>query len=906
MKKSINKIFSNIVLFSACASVLVSVDAQESVDDKKSGYIEEITVRGVAGDVNSLEHSMTVTGFNESMIDELGINNNNDLEMLTPGLQIGHESPDSGHGNHIYLRGIGSERHQEFFQDTAVATYVDGIYTDSVYGLEQGNLFDIERIEVARGPQGTQGGRSAIAGSIHYDSKRPSEVFDTKVLAEFTDQTSQRYEVAFGGPIGDSGFMYRVRAGKWDGDGKQKNVGPGGDYDAPDQFSITPQLRYLNDSWDINLSWTHTEDKGAPRSSVGLTPRDVTTECFNFGTTASGETVCVDPNPSYNSQQQPSVAGCNPTPGSVICDAGSLRNEVDFNTVGYQDSELDNIGFDAAFKITDNLTLSYKYGYRESLEDALTDVDKTSRTIGGICPDPANQSDYCSLDGFGLIPAGGYQVMNYSRYQEQSSHELTLISDFDGQFNFVAGLYARDGDEPYVASSYRYGQEGMNVDGFEACTGEGGRSQSLSIGQESMPLGYYFSCPGTPEDQALAEYSNVPGVVKTMTGNLNGSYVSFFGHTAFETQAAYFNGDWSVNDQWKVLGGIRYDVDTRTHEQNDASIGYSGTNSITGEPYGYNLWIFRNANVPTMDWKRDKEWSEVTWTIGVEHYPTDGQMFYARISKGARAGGFAGFGQYNEYPWGTFDSETLINYELGLKGLFFDEKLQLESAIFFMDYKDHWVNAERLKDANERFAGESLFEGEMNVIQGTWIGGLELSGAYTLTDTVTIRGFYAYLDAEVGNFSTVYCCDETAPTVDVDFTLNNGTTITEQIKEPVNFGGNRLPLMSKHKYALTALWSPKIPTGSLTLLGTYAYTGTRHPDLSNIARFELPSYTRVDLRAIWDSPDEDYSVTLYVKNVLDEIAVQQFRPIETGSGSTINGSLTDEREFGMSVMWQIF
>ena len=120
---------------------------------------------------------------------------------------------------------------------------------------------------------------------------------------------------------------------------------------------------------------------------MGLTPRDVTTECNSFGTTASGETVCVEPNPFYNSQQQPSVAGCNPTSGSVICDAGSLRNEVDFNTPGYQDSEMDNIGFDATFKISDQLTLSYKYGYRESLEDALTDVDKTSRTIGGTCPD---------------------------------------------------------------------------------------------------------------------------------------------------------------------------------------------------------------------------------------------------------------------------------------------------------------------------------------------------------------------------------------------------------------------------------------------------------------------------------------------------------------------------------------
>ena len=112
--------------------------------------------------------------------------------------------------------------------------------------------------------------------------------------------------------------------------------------------------------------------------------------------------------------------------------------------------------------------------------------------------------------------------------------------------------------------------------------------------------------------------------------------------------------------------------------------------------------------------------------------------------------------------------------------------------------------------------------------------------------------------------------------------------------------------MAEHKYALTALWSPKVPTGSLTLLATYSFTDTRDPDLSNLDRFELPSYTRLDARAIWDSPDEDYSVTVYVKNVLDEIAVQQFRPIETGGGSVIRGSLTDEREFGMSVMWQIF
>jgi iron complex outermembrane receptor protein len=602
----------------------------------------------------------------------------------------------------------------------------------------------------------------------------------------------------------------------------------------------------------------------------------------------------------------PSVAGCTPSPGSVICDAGSLRNEIDHNTPGQQDSELDNIGLDVAHQLTDDLTLSYKFGYRESFDNAYTDFDKTSRTTGGICPDPANQSDWCALDGAGLIPPGGYEYSNYGRYNEQTSHEITLVSDFDGQFNFVAGLYTRDGDEPYVARYFRLGQEGLNVDGFDACTGEGGRSQSLTIGQEVTTGGVAFSCPGTPEDMALAYFSNVPGSVMPMTGNLKGQRVTFMGHTSFETNAVYFNGDWTLNDQWKVLGGIRYDEDVRTHEQNDVQVGYDGTNSITGERYGYNLWIFRNANVDGFEWKNDRKWKEVTWTVGLEHYPSDDQMIYARISKGARAGGFAGFGQMNAEPWGTFDSETLINYEVGLKGLFLDQKLQLESAIFFMDYKDHWVNSERLREPNERVLGESLFEGEMNVIQGTWIAGLEVSGAYTLTDTLTIRGFYNYLDSEVGDFTTAYCCDETAPTVDIDFTLRDGTTITQSIKEPEDFGGNRLPLMAEHKYALTALWSPEVPTGSLTLLTTYSFTDTRDPDLSNLDRFELPSYTRLDARAIWDSPDEDYSVTVYVKNVLDEIAVQQFRPIETGGGSVIRGSLTDEREFGMSVMWQIY
>ena len=585
---------------------------------------------------------------------------------------------------------------------------------------------------------------------------------------------------------------------------------------------------------------------------------------------------------------------------------------VDHNTVGEQDSELDNIGFDVAYSLTDSLTLNYKFGYRESIDNAKTDVDKTSRTIGGTCPDPANQSPFCALDGAGLLPPNGFYESRYARYNEQTSHEVTLVSNFEGAFHFVAGIYQRDGDEPYDARFLRMGQEAINIDGFEACTGEGGLSAALppladNAITSAAAISGLWSCPGTPADVALAEHSNVPGSLQPTTGNPEGHYLSFFGHTAFATEAVYFNADYTVNEDWTVFAGIRYDEETRTDVQNDVRIALAGTNSVSGESYGRNLWYFRNASVEGYEWKKDAVWEDVTWNIGAEYSINSDQMVYARISQGARAGGFAGFGQPTTAgdTFGIFDSERLLNYEIGLKGLFLDSSLQLETAVFHMDFQEHWVNSSRLRDAAECRPGESIFEGEMNTIEGTTITGFEIAGAYKVTDELTIRAFYNYLDSSVGEFTTLYCCDETQPSTEIEFVMNDGTVTTQTIREPSVFTGNTLALMAKHKYSVTALYEPEIAYGSLTLLGSYNYTGTRHPDLSNLERFELEDYTRVDLRALWNSPAKDYTVTLYVKNVMDEIVVQQFRPIETGTGADVKGSLTDPREIGISVLWQM-
>ncbi len=852
--------------------------------------VEEIVVQGELGEENVLRRPMAVTGFNEGMVVELGMNNNNDLEALTPGLQIGHQSPDSGHGNHLYIRGLGSQRNQEFFSSTAVATYVDGVYTDELYGLEPGNLFDVESMAVARGPQGTTGGRAAIAGAISFNTIKPTAQFDVNALAEYTDQTSQRGDLALGGPLGESSVSWRLTAGSWQGEGAQPNIGPGGDYDEPDNTHWAPQLRYLGEAADFNLRYAGREDSGAPRTSVELTGRDVTTECLLMGTAPDGSPVCTFPNPFLGADNQaPSVRDCDLSdPNQLICSGDDLRNVVDYNTPGNEDSELTLGVADLNVRPGRGLSIRYKGGYRESTENAQTDTDGTSR-MGG--PD----------DPF--LDANGYPfsdtMTNYYRYSEQTSHELSLASSFAGDFQFVLGVFQREGDEPYDARFFEFSNAAFNTNTLETC--------EASLPSFGLPLlsdfgtmsaqsgaGGVWACPGQ-----LLDWSNAGAIGAFSNGSMNGHWLDFYGHSQFETEAAYANVEFQLGDSWTLFGGIRHDRDIKTHVQNDVRIGID---------FGFavDLWIFRNASVEGFEGKNDAEWTQTTWNAGFQYSADPTSMWYGRVSKGGRPGGFLGFGNLTEV---TFDSEEVINWEGGWKGLLADSRLQMEAVVFHQDFLGYWVNSDRLLPVEQRIPGESIFEGEWNSIDGSWIQGLELTAAWRATDRFTIRGWYNYLESEMGEFWTTYCCDPDAPTETVEFEDRQGNTFTQEVAGLTNFGGNRMPLQPKHKYSLTAIYD--MPTsdafGSVRLLGTLGFTDEKEADVSNLPKYKIPDYTRLDLRAIWFTPREGLQVHLFAKNVLDEIAVQQWRPNEGygfGTG-VIRGSLTDEREVGVMANFRL-
>ncbi len=962
-------------------------DSEDGADQDGGGYIEEIVVTGERGEQRSLDRAMTVTGFNAGMIEALGIQNTDDLEVLVPGLQVGVRShAGKNEDGHLVMRGVANDRRVNFFQDSSVAVYIDGVYTPVSYGLDAG-MFDVERIEVARGPQGTTGGKTAIAGSVSFVTKKPTDEWDMVGSAEFTDQFSQRYNVAFGGPIADSGFSYRLALGRLTGDGLIENVGVGPDAGKPDQLQYAPQLRFTNDRVDITTRYTKLRDTGVQKLSLAIGARNTEEQYFllNDGTPRCeidrypdsptfGE--CIRDrngnivyyiNPFYGLGQNPAIEDCpgfnadgSRDPGHpVVCEGEYLKLKTELNAPIGENNSQEAFTIEAHFKLNDTHEIVYHYGDRDTRTDISNDQDGTNRQPGGRCSaihprvisgelEEGQVHPRCALDerGNGVY---GDSISNYLRTSDQQSHEIALVSDKEGPLNYTVGFTYLSGDEPYVYRSIfngvETGSDPVNnpefyMDTTAICEAnieelafpwENGRwnDDIRDPSNPSNPLapGYILGCYGSNYSANWSDVTN--GQVHA---NGSGVKAGFYGNVTYEQAAVYANVEYVLNDQWKVFGGIRYNDDHKEHDQNDFSTAAQRTlpdgtvvnvvNAILRSKHyhaqccGY-IGLEQDADgnfIPddrTLADSKVKTWKETTWAFGAEYAPNDSMMWYGRISRGYRAGGFAGFGnKLGE----AFDPETVINYEGGVKGLFFDNAVQMEVSAYFQDFDAFWIQSQRLRTSAEFLvdnARNSLYIGETNAIDGTEVAGIEAQGAWRLNDRMTVRGFYEYMYSSFGDFETNYCCSPAGTlqeTISVEVPGPDGTTVTLTGPAPSNFGGNSLRMQPAHKLSTAASYVMPIPGewGSLDVVAIMSWRDQMYPDEANLDIYAIPAYTRWDLRANWVSTDGRYSVSGWITNLLDVVQVQSYSPRD-GNGVTaaVQGSVTDSRRFGITFNYRM-
>jgi len=234
MKTSLSNYRSGAALPVAAAAALLAWAAPAAAQ------LEELLVTAERREASLQVTPVSITAFSGDQLRLKGIQTSEQLSGFTPGLQIQRDVIGK-----VVIRGIGTENFT-VAGDPGVALSLDGTYI-SRSSVAIFDLFDMERVEVLRGPQGTLYGRNATGGAINFITQKPTDEFDMDFQFDAGDYDKLRFEGAVGGPIVEGVLNGRIATLVFDRDGYTDNkfvgVGRGlDDLDSRDLFAIRGSL----------------------------------------------------------------------------------------------------------------------------------------------------------------------------------------------------------------------------------------------------------------------------------------------------------------------------------------------------------------------------------------------------------------------------------------------------------------------------------------------------------------------------------------------------------------------------------------------------------------------------------------------------------------------------------------
>ncbi len=192
----------------------------------------------------------SITVLDSEVISQSGVQHFEELIELVPNLNY---SGDGNRARYLQIRGIGELEQYQGAPNPSVGFIVDDI---DLSGLgSAATLFDVEQIDVLRGPQGTRHGANALAGLVYVKSADPDDRFSSRVEATFGNYDTYALGGTLSGPIGD-GAGYRLAVQKYDSDGFQRNNYLGrDDTNGYDELTARGKLRLVPaDGWQIDLT----------------------------------------------------------------------------------------------------------------------------------------------------------------------------------------------------------------------------------------------------------------------------------------------------------------------------------------------------------------------------------------------------------------------------------------------------------------------------------------------------------------------------------------------------------------------------------------------------------------------------------------------------------------------------
>lgn len=331
------------------------------------------------------------------------------------------------------LRGVGNLAISAT-SESGLGYHVNGVYIGSA--ATEAEYYDIERIEVLRGPQGTLYGRNATAGVLNIITQRATSEFEGYLTAGYGNFNSFDLRGAVNLPLTD-GLSTRIAGFYLDRDGYATNLFTGTDVDDREMFGIrsSTRLEFGDTRADLIISYFREDDRRLPRTKVLCEP-DLALGCspleVGFGVPDSRNTL-------YNT--------LGALTGTIATGFGPAAANFYAGSINPSDTRLLNEDVDPTYFVEEwnasleishdfgDLTLTSLTGYQEIEREAFKDFDRFVPSLGLTGPVTfdffANGNPITTTN----ILAGRRDMSEARQYFQ----ELRLASDFVGPFNFMVG-----------------------------------------------------------------------------------------------------------------------------------------------------------------------------------------------------------------------------------------------------------------------------------------------------------------------------------------------------------------------------------------------------------------------------------------------------------------------------------
>jgi iron complex outermembrane receptor protein len=225
------------------------VSAFASAEESENRRIEEIVVTAEKRQSTVSDTSISITAFGQDRIEDLGLQGADEMINFIPATT--RDAYD------IRIRGVG-RNFRSLGGDPGVATYYNGVYSED-FGIaaSEGALYDVERIEVLRGPQGTLYGRNSIGGALNYISNKPTfDGGEAEIRAIFGNLGTREYYGYVSGPIIADRLAMRLVASRRDRDGGQEGIDGSEDVDTVGDQNVAVSLAWrLTDNIEWNVRY---------------------------------------------------------------------------------------------------------------------------------------------------------------------------------------------------------------------------------------------------------------------------------------------------------------------------------------------------------------------------------------------------------------------------------------------------------------------------------------------------------------------------------------------------------------------------------------------------------------------------------------------------------------------------